>query len=844
MTRETGYVILILSFFFFVPRVYGQDENKSVELKTILEAITKQHHVKFNYLEEDVAGHAIFPPEARLPLKAKLIFISNRTLLNFKQIGIYISISATRKTEVRTHCAFITDENGNPLEDAVVQYGTTTLLTGKDGYFTFPKSVTQVFIEHVAYATKTYTVAETYGDCAEIKMIPAPHELQEIVTERYLATGIAKLKNGSYNIKPSKFGILPGLIEADVLQAMQQLPGINSIDETVSNINVRGGTHDQNLFTWNGIRLFQTGHFFGLISAFNPNLAHNIEISKNGTSAFFGESVSSTVNISSHPEDIERTSGSVGANMISIDAYTRIKTSPTTNIELSARRSYTDVIDFPTYTKYSQRIFQNTVVTGLNTNDDLYYRSDKEFYFYDFTAQVHKKIGKKHHIYVDAIGIKNSLTFTQSTFMPFGLIIKNSSLSQLTLGGTAAWHGTWDLHNTTEASFYASYYNVDALNSSFQDGGRNTLQQNIINDAGFQAAHTYNFNNGLKLKGGYQYNQITIKNRDFIDFPEYERDLRGSVKTHAAIAQAEYGTTEKPLYILGGIRFNYIEPFGLLYAEPRLSLTYKLGQDWQVSLQGERKSQTTSQVVQLQEDFLGIEKRRWVLANNNDIPVQRSSQASVGLTYKRNGLLISLDNFYKKVNGITTGGQAFQNQYELIDATGYYEVLGSEFLVQKQFKHFYVWLSYAYNHNNYHFNQLSPSVFSSNFELPHTVNNAVTYEWKNLKISLGSKFFSGRPYTPPFINLPVADDGSAAIIYDYPNGHRLKSYFQMNFSIGYSVRLSKNSNLQTGISILNLLNRTNTLNRYYRVSSTGNDIDRVNTFGLMRTPNVMAKVTF
>jgi len=95
-------------------------------------------------------------------------------------------------------------------------------------------------------------------------------------------------------------GILPGVIEPDVLQTLQQIPGINSSDESVSSLNVRGGTHDQNLFIWNGIKMYQTGHFFGLLSAFNPNLANTISLSKNGTSAFYGESVSSVVDLSSN----------------------------------------------------------------------------------------------------------------------------------------------------------------------------------------------------------------------------------------------------------------------------------------------------------------------------------------------------------------------------------------------------------------------------------------------------------------------------------------------------------------------------------------------------------------
>lgn len=842
MTRDTGYLFLILSLFFFATG-YGQAEKKPVPLKDLLSAIEKQHRVKFNYLDEDVAPQTLIAPEGRIPLNAKLTYITNRTKLSFKQSGIYIVLYAARVKEgYERQCAYITDENGNPVADAIIQYNTTKLNTGKDGYFEFPPDVTTLFIEHIAYQPMQWNKTNTYGDCAEIRLTLNVNQLQEVVTERFLATGIAKAKDGSYNIKPAKFGILPGLTEADVLQAMQQLPGINSVDETVSNINVRGGTHDQNLFTWNGIRLFQTGHFFGLISALNPNLAHDIKISKNGTSAFYGESVSSAVDISSHPTDIGSTRGSIGANMIGVDAYTRIKTSENANLELSARRSFTDVLAFPTYTEYSKRIFQNTVVSDIDTGDRLYNQSDKEFYFYDFTAQYHRKIGIKHHLYIDAIGIYNKLNFIQSTYMPYGVAIRSSDLKQQTLGSTVSWHTRWNSKHATEAGIYISEYYVNGLNSSFENS-QPLLQRNKITHGGLNLNHTYRLNEKLSLKGGYQYNSIDITNTDQQTL-QTTISASEALNTHALITEGEYKPLESPLYIKAGLRVNYIEQFKRAYIEPRAHVGYKIAPGWQLDVQAERKSQTATQVVAFQEDFLGIENRRWVLANNGSIPVQRSSQASVGVTLKRNGWLVTLDNFYKKVNGITSLSQAFNNQFESVSATGSYEVYGSEFLVQKQFRHFYVWLSYAYNHNNYHFNSFTPSTFNSNFELPYTINNAVTYEYDHLKIALGSKFFSGRPYTRPLTTIPIEENGQPQIAYDYPNGRRISSYLQVNFSAGYSVALSKRINLQAGVSVLNVLNRRNIINRFYRVNDTGEGIEVVNTYGLYRTPNAMVKVSF
>jgi len=842
MTRDTGYLFLILSLFFFAPG-YGQAEKKPMPLKDILTTIEKQHRVKFNYLEEDVSQHAIIAPDDRVPLNAKLTYITNRTKLSFKQSGIYIVLYAARiKEGYDRQCAYITDENGNPVEDAIVQYGTSKLNTGNDGYFEFPPDVTTIFIEHMAYQPLQWHKTDANGDCAEIRLTLNVNQLQEVVTERFLATGITKGKDGTYNIKPAKFGILPGLTEADVLQAMQQLPGINSVDETVSNINVRGGTHDQNLFTWNGIRLFQTGHFFGLISALNPNLAHDIKISKNGTSAFYGESVSSAVDISSHPVEIGNTRGSIGTNMIGVDAYARIKTSETANLELSARRSFTDVLAFPAYTEYSNRIFQNTVVSDIETGDELYNQSDKEFYFYDFTAQYHQKIGIKNHLYIDAIGIRNTLDFIQSTYMPYGVAIRSSDLKQQTLGSTVSWHTNWNSKHNTEAGIYGSNYHVNALNSSF-DNSQALLQRNKITNGGLSISHTYRLNDKVLLKGGYQYNGIEITNSDQQTL-QTTISTTDALHTHAAIAEGEYKPLESRLYIKAGLRLNYIEQFGILYLEPRADVAYKVAPGWQLDFQAERKSQTATQIVALQEDFLGIENRRWVLSNNSSIPVQRSSQASAGVSFKQNGWLITLDNFYKKVNGITSLSQAFNNQFESVAATGSYEVYGSEFLVQKQFRHFYVWLSYAYNHNNYRFNSFTPSTFNSNFELPYTINNAVTYEYNNLKLALGSKFFSGRPYTRPLTTVPIEENGALQIAYDYPNGRRISSYLQVNFSASYGIELSKRINLQAGVSVLNVLNRRNIINRFYRVNDSGEGIEVVNTYGLYSTPNAMLKISF
>jgi hypothetical protein len=512
-------------------------------------------------------------------------------------------------------------------------------------------------------------------------------------------------------------------------------------------------------------------------------------------------------------------------------------------VELSARRSFTDVLDFPTYSRYSDRIFQNTVVTELNNSIDVNYKSDKEFYFYDFTGQYYRKIADIHHLHVDVIGIDNSLDFTEGTVTETNVVTRYNTLRQQTYGGSIALKSEWDKRTTTDVNIYRSFYDVNAKNEALESS-EVVIQQNKIRDMGMSFAATTELTKRFRIYGGYQYNMMSIENYDAVNTPYFPRSTNEAISTQAAFGELEFNSKNEKLYIKPGLRINYIDEPATIYFEPRLQLNYKLSGTLNLEILGEKKSQTISQVVEFQDDFLGIEKRRWVLANEkNNIPIQKSLQASAGITFKDRGWLISIDNFYKKVTGITTTGQAFQNQLETIEAVGNYTVIGTEFLVQKQFRNLYAWLSYTWNDNKYEFPTLEniPTVFPSNFAIDHTINSAVIYEWKNTKIALGSKYFTGRPVTTPLYNAPQTTDDTLQIVYSEPNSENLDSFFQVNFSASRQWELTKKIKFQLGVSVLNIFNNRNIINRYYRINPETENIEVVNTYSLARTPNVTIK---
>lgn len=671
-----------------------------------------------------------------------------------------------------------------------------------------------------------------------------PIDLGEILIGRYLAKGISKTIEGNLVVKPKKFGILPGLVEPDVLQAMQQIPGIYSADETISTINVRSGTHDQNLFLWNGIRMFQTGHFFGLISAFNPSLTQKIVISKNGTSAFYGESVSSVVDISSLSEKIENTNSGVSSNLISSEFNTNIKLSEKASFQISGRRSFTDFATSPTYKNYYNRVFQNTIISTIGSNETINFNSDEDFYFYDFTTQYHQEINSKIEFTAAVIGINNSLDLQQNKISDTNFESRDSHLKQRNFGGNFSLKTIWNENNFSKINGYVSYYNLDSKNEAIENN-QILEQQNKVLDMGFRIENKHLLNSNLLLNTGYQYNEIGITNYEKINNPQFSKRVKEVLRSHALVLESEYHSKNKRLFLKTGLRSNYIEEFSEFIFEPRLQLNYALLENLNLEILGEQKNQTTSQIIDQQQDFLGIEKRRWTLSDNSSIPIQKSNQISVGFTYKNKNWLVVLDNFYKKVTGISTPSQAFQNQLEFKKINGDYTVFGSEILLQKNFNHFYTWLSYSLSNSEYKFNSLIPSEFANNFQIVHSISWAGIYEWKNLKIALGSKWHSGRPETTPATNLLNFDNpAKPEINYNFPNNKDLSDYFQMNFSASYDWDFNSETQLELGISVLNVLNKKNIINRYYRVNNDNNTIESVNTYSLERTPNVSLKLHF
>lgn len=663
--------------------------------------------------------------------------------------------------------------------------------------------------------------------------------LEEVLVTNYLTKGITLDNSGAVRIRPEEFGILPGLIEPDILQTIQALPGVASIDETVSNLNVRGGTHDQNLILWDGIKMYQSGHFFGLISAFNPYLTNKVEVTKNGTSARYGDGVSSIINMQLDNSINDESNSGLGINLTHVDGFAKIPVSDKFELQVSARRSITDLIETPTYNQYFERIFQDTDVTNNQTEINNTVTTNEAFYFYDIGAKLLYDLSEKDKFRFNFLNIYNNLDYLEEATINDVDEALSSGITQRNLAAGIEYQRDWNGAFTTSLQVYVSNYDLKATNFDIINDQR-LIQENEVVDTGIKLSTDYNIRDNLKWNNGYQFCEVGIANLQDVNNPVFRSYIKEVIRSHSAFSELGFISDNLNTHLKAGLRGTYFEKFGDFLFEPRLSFNQRFLNYFKFEVLGEYKSQTTSQIIDLQNDFLGIEKRRWILANNDDIPIIKSKQVSTGLHFKKNGFIISAEGYVKKVDGITSRSQGFQNQFQFVNAIGSYEIKGVDFMINKQFSNASSWLSYSYSKNNYNFDTLNNgNPFPNNADLRHAVTLAGTYDLRGLKIALGANWRTGKPFTSVNEENAIVDD---KIHFNSPNMDNLDDYLRIDFSTTYNFDLGRNTRAKVGLSVWNLMNKKNNLNTYYTLSD--DTVNQIENQSLGITPNISFRINF
>ncbi len=828
-------------FLFFILCIgfssYSQREQDKIPLKEILEQVSLSKGYRFNYASEVVEGLNLIPPKEEWPIEEVLAYLSEESGLVFTVLpDHFISI----KKGTALFCGYLKDRNtGDPLPFATVQSDAGSTISDETGYFEVELQGAQglVSIRFIGYRNLEQEFSSNDPEnCEEIYMIPQQLQLAEIVLYDYLIRGIDQLDDGSYQIDFDRFTILPGLIETDVLQAVQAFPGIQSVSETVSDINIRGGTNDQNLILWDGIKMYQSGHFFGLISMFNPMITQNVSLRKNGTPARFTDGVSGTIDMETDDRINKTISGSLGVNFIDVSGFVDTPLGASSSIQVAARKAINDFVVSPTYTEYFNRISQDTEVENSAGN---VINSDKTFDFYDTSLRWLWKASEKDLLRLNFIVARNDLVFNENANIDNTPVSRESSLAQGTVAGGLRYERRWDERISTDLEIYNTDYNLRAINVNIANDQR-FLQENKVSETAARMNFSMRLKEQWQWNSGYQFTETKVTNLDDVDDPVFRR-LEGNVlRVHSGYTSLGYFSGDRSTRADMGVRLNYLDKFNRIIWEPRLSFNQRIAEGFNLELLGEFKHQNTSQVINFQSDFLGIEKRRWQLADEQEIPVITSKQGSAGLSFNRSGWLINAVGYYKEVEGITTQSQGFQNQYEFEKAVGSYKARGMDVLVRKQLDVLSAWLSYSLLQSDYTFETLPERTFPNNYDITHAMTLGMSYEADHLRLAAGWNWRTGKPTTIPDQDQPVLND---AINFRPSNSDRFLDYMRLDLSALYLFSLTPGTNAQVGVSVWNLLDRDNTLSRFYRVGNPGEARDFTqNSLGI--TPNAVLRVNF
>ncbi|WP_339626087.1 TonB-dependent receptor [uncultured Winogradskyella sp.] len=813
----------------------GQNTEQKVSISEVLEDITKVHSINFNYESSLLKDITVIPISQDLSLSAKINNLERQTNLVFEKVSdLVYTIS-----KVIQLCGYIQgSESLEPLMDATVTSKFAYAVTDENGYFEIElKSQNEsLTIRHIGFKTIERQVKYfNLEDCGTIIMLVHQEVISPILIETYLVRGIDKRQDWSTSIDYKRFSLLPGLIESDVLQTVQALPSILSVDETVSNINIRGGSHDQNLMLWDDIKMYQTGHFFGLISSFNPLMTQTASVINNGSDVSLTDGVSGTIHMQTEKQIDSKFNGVFGVNFLNAELFSNIPIGNKSSLQIASRKSLDDFLRTPTYDVYFDRVTQDTEAE-INVSNVT--NSNQEFDFYDASLRWLYQPTDKDFIRLNFILINNDLGFNETANINDELRTRRSNISQNTLAVGLNYKRQWNQKLSTTINAYDNEYKLEALNADVLSN-QLQLQENIVSETSVQLNNLYE-QKLWRFNLGYQFTETEVINLNDIDLPRFVRRDEEILREHSAFGQAWYKNPSNDFSVRGGVRANYLTRFEKLIIEPRLSLRKSIGEHIEIEAQGEFKHQSTSQIVNFQNDFLGIEKRRWQLTDNDSIPIIQSKQASLGVTYKNNGWLLDAKGYYKTVEGITTQSQSFTTKYEFAKEKGRYNAYGFEFLCRKKNGNFNSWLSYSYINNTYTFEALEDIEFPSNFDITHSVTLGTTFSNTSWNVSAGLNYRTGNPTTMPLDGNEIFDDN---INFDEGNGQRLMDYLRVDASAIYKFKISNTFRSEIGASVWNISNRQNAINDYYRINE--NDVvNRFSRFSLGLTTNAVLRLYF
>lgn len=644
---------------------------------------------------------------------------------------------------------------------------------------------------------------------------------QKVSNIRNTQLGVQKLDIKTIKQVPVVFG------EADLLRVMLTMPGIKTVGEASTGLNIRGGSADQNLILFNDANVYNPSHFFGMFSAFNPEVVKEVEVYKSSVPAKYGGRLSSVVNITSREGNKKKFEGSAGIGLL------------TSRLTLEGPI----IKDKSSFIVAGRSTYANWM---LNLLPDQYQNSKANFY--DVNLLANHEFNKKNSIYLTGYMSKDRFNLNSDTFYHY----KNQNVN-------LKWKHTFNNR------FYA-------LVSTGHDGYEYDISSEKIPvnaySLSFNVKQTYfntNFNYFINAKHtlDFGFNTLYYKLKPGSYVPLGDESLVATIHMPAeqALESALYLSDKfnitKDLTLDAGIRyslFNYMGPYEVnnylpgspktveniigttVYGKNKFIQNYH-GPEVRVGLR-----QMLSNTMSIKAGYSSLRQYIHMLSNtaamaptdiwklsDPNIQPQFGDQVSLGLykNLKSNTIELSIEGYYKRIKNyldFKSGAVLLLNEHvetEVARTQG--KAYGAEFLAKKLTGKLNGWISYTYSRILLKANQAETgelinggAFYPANYDKPHDVTFVGNYRFSHrFSTSLNATYSTGRPITLPIGRFQYA--GSQRTLYGPRNGHRIPDYFRMDFSMNIegNHKIHQKTHNSWTIGVYNITGRKNPYSVYY-----------------------------
>ncbi|MBN9381097.1 MAG: TonB-dependent receptor [Chitinophagaceae bacterium] len=652
--------------------------------------------------------------------------------------------------------------------------------------------------------------------------------LKKVIVSAEKASNVRRTEMGVQKIDIKTIKQVPVVFgEADVLRVVMTLPGVKTVGEASTGLNVRGGSADQNLVLFNDGTIYNTAHFFGMFSAFNPEVVKDVELYKSSIPAKYGGRLSSVLDINSREGNKKEITGSAGIGLLTSrfnieGPLVKEKTS----FILGGRTTYANwlLAHLPDQYKNSRASFYDVnlnISHEINKSNSLYfmgYLSQDRFNLNNDTTYGYgnRNIGLKwKHVFSNKI---YSLVAAGYDRYQYNISSKQNPVNAYKLGFDINQlylraHFSWFLSSSHTLEFGVNTLRYKLHPGSYTPEGKpslvvpDVLQTEQALESAAYISDRYAISSALSLEAGLRYSIYS-----YLGPNQVNNYAPGQPITNDNLINTKnYGS--------GAFIKTYSNP------EYRLSARYIITENFSVKA----GYNTQRQYIHALSNTTAMAPTDiWKLSDPNIRP-QSGDQVSLGLyrNFKSNTIETSIEVYYKRIKNFLdykSGAKLIMNHHietDVLQTKG--KAYGVELMVKKLTGKFNGWLSYTWSRTL--LRQDDPnagelinngSFYPANYDKPHDVTVVSNYRFSHrFSISLNATYSTGRPITLPIGIFYYAN--SWRTLYADRNAYRIPDYFRTDFSMNIegNHKVHQKTHNSWTIGVYNLTGRRNAYSVYY-----------------------------